>query len=837
MAQFGVDLKFTSAKAEQALKRLSGGTKKVQRDVGRLQGKVGRSLNSSFRKVGSTGRSAVNGIGDAFRDATRKAKEFGRAAKEAGKQAARSIAKSKTARAVGAGAAFSNAPGAGLIGAGAAGALAFGGPKGAAIGVASKLFIDGTLALSRFGKEAAIVTAQNEKLKIALKGVAGSGYEEALNRLNQVNKKYNNTTAETIQGFTQTLAGAKSANVSLEDALKTYEGLTVANKALGGTQDDLNGILRAATQIFSKNKVQAEELRGQIGDRLPGAFGQFAKATGMSTQELDKAMTDGKISVRDFVKFATSFLGPDSDFEKAAKNISDSPSEAGRRLNVAMNNLKTTLGPLTKAIGALFQDMASESMKALSGLATMINGITLKLAEFRLNKSIRMRDDLQDKVDSAREQGRFGKNAGNLAIMTETLERLKKRADKDQDFVNILRGKPDSKSGGAPFSSGSDSLVDTNAGSTSTPKTDNLVELGERIRLLERIAPIQDNINIALLEGDQLTAARLEGEKALVEEIFAGEAAVRALNTEEGKALQDRINTLDLEEILRQNAQDQLVIQQELTKARKDALRPLTEQTELLEAQLEGRGDEVGLLQEAARIAQSVEGLEEAEVLAILKKNKALQEQLDTLAEMKQMAAELSGVIANGLVDGLQGVVDGSTSAREALANMINSTADLFLQRASEMIAKAIEAQVFSLIQGLFGPPSPVGGATDGLNTRNMTGFFNPGAFRADGGPVTSGTPYIVGERGPEIVVPNQSGTVLSNQQSRNAMDYYGGGQSGGGTFRLETTVINGVEYATVDQVRAMGSQAAKQGAASGNAMTMSQLRNSRTQRSKLGMR
>jgi len=36
---------------------------------------------------------------------------------------------------------------------------------------------------------------------------------------------------------------------------------------------------------------------------------------------------------------------------------------------------------------------------------------------------------------------------------------------------------------------------------------------------------------------------------------------------------------------------------------------------------------------------------------------------------------------------------------------------------------------------------------------------------RANGGPVTAGTPYLVGEKGPEIVVPGRSGTVIPNHR------------------------------------------------------------------------
>lgn len=45
---------------------------------------------------------------------------------------------------------------------------------------------------------------------------------------------------------------------------------------------------------------------------------------------------------------------------------------------------------------------------------------------------------------------------------------------------------------------------------------------------------------------------------------------------------------------------------------------------------------------------------------------------------------------------------------------------------------------------------------------------------RADGGHITAGSPYIVGERGPEMIVPSMSGTVIPNH----AMAVQGGGKS-----------------------------------------------------------
>ncbi len=54
------------------------------------------------------------------------------------------------------------------------------------------------------------------------------------------------------------------------------------------------------------------------------------------------------------------------------------------------------------------------------------------------------------------------------------------------------------------------------------------------------------------------------------------------------------------------------------------------------------------------------------------------------------------------------------------------------------------------------------GGLLHGI-TGAIGGAWNWLTGRADGGPVSANTPYIIGERGPELFVPNQSGTVVPN--------------------------------------------------------------------------
>jgi len=83
---------------------------------------------------------------------------------------------------------------------------------------------------------------------------------------------------------------------------------------------------------------------------------------------------------------------------------------------------------------------------------------------------------------------------------------------------------------------------------------------------------------------------------------------------------------------------------------------------------------------------------------------------------------------------------------------------DIAKQIAAMIIQAAILAAIFAMIPGLGAAQAAAGGATSfsGLLTGSLTG-------RASGGSVVGGQPYMVGEGGPELFMPGQSGTIIPN--------------------------------------------------------------------------
>jgi hypothetical protein len=80
-----------------------------------------------------------------------------------------------------------------------------------------------------------------------------------------------------------------------------------------------------------------------------------------------------------------------------------------------------------------------------------------------------------------------------------------------------------------------------------------------------------------------------------------------------------------------------------------------------------------------------------------------------------------------------------------------------------------------------------------GIST--MLGFPPIPGFRANGGPVNSNAPYIVGERGPELFVPGTSGAIIPN----NRMGSGGGG--GGPTVNISYNIQSGVSRAELQPI------------------------------------
>ncbi|HED2193302.1 TPA: tape measure protein [Citrobacter freundii] len=143
---------------------------------------------------------------------------------------------------------------------------------------------------------------------------------------------------ETLSSYAKFSAGAGDMNTDQKESL--FSNVIGTSRLMGLNTEEINGILKAFEQMASKGKIQAEELRGQLGDRMAGAFQLFARSLGMTTEELDKAMKNGKVLSKDVLPKVSAEMG--NMIAKAGgweKIINSTQTQLGRLSNSWNNNL------------------------------------------------------------------------------------------------------------------------------------------------------------------------------------------------------------------------------------------------------------------------------------------------------------------------------------------------------------------------------------------------------------------------------------------------------------------------------------------------------------------
>ncbi len=103
------------------------------------------------------------------------------------------------------------------------------------------------------------------------------------------------------KGYARFSAAALKSGASVEEARFIFESFSEVARVINLTPPQLEGLFTATGQSFSKGKIQAEELRQQIGERLPGAFAFAQQALKDKFPDLDKALEGGKVGAENFV--------------------------------------------------------------------------------------------------------------------------------------------------------------------------------------------------------------------------------------------------------------------------------------------------------------------------------------------------------------------------------------------------------------------------------------------------------------------------------------------------------------------------------------------------------
>lgn len=335
---------------------------KFSRSLQRQERQATKNI-SNMRAFAASWRELANSV-----DIT--SKEFRQATAEA-QRLERQIAKTTRAGAKGKGAGALGAIGAAgflgpeqLLGAGV-GAL-FGAPlAGAAVATVT------VTPAKQIAAGMAESVAEINKYRIALAGVSKDqeDYAKSVQSIQQYTKDFLLPLGETTAQYTRLKASVAGAGLTTAETDKVFRGISAAIIATGGNAESLNAALTATSQVFSKGKVSAEELRQQIGERLPGAFTIFAQSMGKTPAELDKALEQGEVSLEDFITFAEELF---DRYGTTAEILASAPENAGARLKVALNEATQNYGGFFQQVGAFLQDNQTRLVNWLNANSKII---------------------------------------------------------------------------------------------------------------------------------------------------------------------------------------------------------------------------------------------------------------------------------------------------------------------------------------------------------------------------------------------------------------------------------------------------------------------------------
>jgi len=249
--------------------------------------------------------------------------------------------------------------------AGIAGGL-MGGVPGAFTGAAIGQLAD------NLGAVASAVTESASKIQqlqrgLALASIDAKDFAEGQEAIVDSSNRLFVPLEQTYRQFTQLRVNTKQYGLSVKDTQEILEGTVLAISSMGGSMEDVDGAMRAVVQILSKGGVQAEELRGQLGERFPGAVIKFAQANKLSFEQLQEELQKGEVGIGKFVKFAKENYQDYADF---TEQIATAPEFAGRRLEKAMNDMQIAIGSALGPAGAEFQDFFAET---ITGFTKWVN--------------------------------------------------------------------------------------------------------------------------------------------------------------------------------------------------------------------------------------------------------------------------------------------------------------------------------------------------------------------------------------------------------------------------------------------------------------------------------
>lgn len=600
---------------------------------------------------------------------------------------------------------------------------------------------------------------------------AFEGFMNAINnadRLDELSSRLGISTEQlSAWGYAAKLSGSdlESLTGSIQKFSKTVASAADANSR----QAELFASLGISVKDAAGNLRDVEDLLPEVADRFKALDNETTETAlamelfGRSGAELLEFLNRGSDGLRELGDEAKN-LGAiiDGDTAKAAAAFNDELDKLRFSTNGYFTSIAREVLPALTDLIREFRIAAAQG-ENLNRTATLVKGAFDALAsafDF-FSKTARVN------------QAIFNTYNNTLVSVYNTMRGIasldfSRAGTGIRSLINGLRAGFDQATGNAP-SPAAGRARNARGGSNRPETGGNFSGLQNSVNAFLSNADAQkaSRSRKAGLSEEQREAERLKQSYDSLVASMTEQVALFGQTTEVAKLRYDlengelsKLNPLQKENLL--NLAEQIDTQKRLKELQDAADDRLERETEAYERNREANAELIADMRfELELLGMTNQQREEAIALRYLSAD-ATEAEIDAVRELvaeQQRAAKTAefwdGVQRN-LSDSLYDAISGAESLTDAVKG--------FFEELSRQILRAITDQWAEQIAGAF---TQSGNSGQGGGMAGIANFFGSliGGARANGGPVTAGVPYLVGERGPELFVAPQSGSIVPNNK------------------------------------------------------------------------
>ena len=572
--------------------------------------------------------------------------------------------------------------------------------------------------ITLIGRQAVRTSANFDKLNVRLKLLTKSSKDFAKSQqiATDAQKAFGLSATEALEGVTDITARLAPLGSSIEEIRTVFFGFNTAAKLAGSSAQESSNAFRQLAQALGSGRLAGDEFRS-VSEQVPTILAPIAEELGVTIGQLKQLAADGKLTSEVVLRALGRVGNEGSGFLKQL--LANDPTQVFKNFSNATEDLSRAFG--------------KELRPAVESVTKNLTALINKIVEFSGSD--------------------IGKTSILITKIAVSAKLLTVAATAATAAVAIIVGKLTAIGAASIIAKGGFGAVATS--SLLAAKGIGAVTLAAGA------------LKVALLASGV-------GAFALV---------VGGLATAFFKAKREAQEFTDL---LESGSQEDVTKAFEKQKKAVEALEKQLERTNSRRAgqirqRLEDEQAELRLLENKLNTLAAEERITEEQKKQNEEKKKSaelIKKQQEEAEKLKEKFMEIGMSIEQGVVQNLTDAAMGTKSLGEAAISVLNDLKRKLIEVAMQQAVSGLGQFLGTALGSIFG--GGIGGGGGGLgmtqgaslpsNPVGFSGYSRPTvrlgrgtAFRANGGPVSAGGSYIVGEKGPEMFTPSRSGTIIPN--------------------------------------------------------------------------